>query len=162
MNEIKIGYKKILCPVDFSETSRKAFYKAVGYAQVFKAELTVLHVSERKLTTGGYEEVEGEAQDTARLEAGLIRRLDELQDAGHISTEERERVVLEITGGKPWAQIVDYADKNDIDVIIMGTHGRGGRGGLASVLIGSNTERVVRRAGCDVLAVRPDDYVVSL
>ena len=62
MANIDIGYKRILCPVDFSEPSRKAFYTAVGYARAFEAELIILHVSERRLVTGGYDEVEEEAE----------------------------------------------------------------------------------------------------
>ncbi|MEC9071273.1 MAG: universal stress protein [Myxococcota bacterium] len=159
MNNIEISYKRILCPVDFSETSRKAFYRAVGYSLLFKAELVVLHISERNLVTGGYEEVADEAQDTARLEAGLVRRLDELQEDGKIQQDERDRITLEISGGKPWVKIVKYATDHDVDLIIMGTHGRNR---LASMLIGSNAERVVRRASCNVLCVRPDGYEPQL
>ena len=159
MNDTNITYQRILCPVDFSETSRKAFYRAVGHSQLFKSELVVLHISERNLATGGYEDVAEEADDTARLEAGLVRRLDELQSDGKVSQEERDRILLEISGGKPWVEIVKYANDRNVDLIIMGTHGRNR---LASMLIGSNAERVVRRASCNVLCVRPDGYEPQL
>ena len=96
---------------------------------------------------------------TARLEAGLVRRLDELQQDGKIQQDERDRITLEISGGKPWVKIVKYATDHDVDLIIMGTHGRNR---LASMLIGSNAERVVRRASCNVLCVRPDGYEPQL
>jgi len=159
VNDIEITYQRILCPVDFSETSRKAFYRAVGYSRLFKAELVVLHISERNLVMAGYEEVADEAEDTARLEAGLVRRLDELQEDGKIQQDERDRITLEISGGKPWLKIVQHATDHDVDLIIMGTHGRNR---LASMLIGSNAERVVRRASCNVLCVRPDGYQPQL
>ena len=76
MSKTDISYTRILCPVDFSECSRKAFYNAVGYARHFSAELVILHVSERNMAVAGFDTVEDQHETMARLEAGLQRRLD--------------------------------------------------------------------------------------
>jgi len=156
---IDVNYTKILCPVDFSEPSRKAFYTAVAFARAFQAELVILHVSERRLATGGYEEVEEEAETVARLEAGLIRRLDELQADGALTDEDRERMTLEIAGGKPWTEIVRLSEAENIDLIVMATRGLTT---LKNMVIGSQAERVVRRAPCHVLCVKPDGFITQL
>jgi universal stress protein A len=155
IDPITVGYRRILCPVDFSECSRKAFYTAVAYARHFQAELDILHVSERTLSGAGYEEVEAEASLVVRLETGLKRRLDELQADGFVTDEDRERMILEIGGGKPYVEILRYAEERQVDLIVMGTHGHAG---LRHVLIGSQAERVVRRAACHVLTVKPDGF----
>lgn len=153
-----VRYRRILCPVDFSECSRKAFYTAVGYARLFQAELDILHVSERTLSGAGYAEIEAEASQVVRLESGLKRRLDELQADGHVTDIDRERMILEIAAGKPYIEILRYAEEREVDLIIMGTHGHSG---LRHVLIGSQAERVVRRAHCDILTVKPDGFGVE-
>ncbi|MEZ4266013.1 MAG: universal stress protein [Myxococcota bacterium] len=154
-DQTTVGYRRILCPVDFSECSRKAFYTAVGYARHFQAELDILHVSERTLSGAGYDEVEAEAAQVVRLESGLKRRLDELQADGFVTDADRERMILEIGGGKPYVEILRYAEERQVDLIVMGTHGHAG---LRHVLIGSQAERVVRRAACHVLTVKPDGF----
>ncbi len=149
-----VGYRRILCPVDFSETSRLAFYKAIGYSRLFKAELVLLHVEERNLTKG-YDQVEEVTELMDRLESGVIRRLDELQGDGQLTDADREHITLEISGGKPWLEIVRYAAEHDCDLIVMGTHGHTG---MRHMFIGSQAERVVRRSHCHVLCVKPKDY----
>ena len=55
MRKTDVTYSKILCPVDFSDCSRKAFYAAIGYARRFQAELVILHVVERNMSMAGFE-----------------------------------------------------------------------------------------------------------
>ena len=57
--------------------------------------------------------------------------------------------------GRPFAEIIAYARQNDIDLIVMGTHGRGA---IAHVFLGSTTEKVVRKAPCAVMTVRAPDH----
>jgi nucleotide-binding universal stress UspA family protein len=154
MFSTEIGYKHIVCPVDFSDTSRTAFYTAVGYGIRFGAKLTILHVREGT-RPNSYDEVEEEHGTLNRLESGLVRRLDELQEDGKVTREQRDRMFLEIRGGKPYIEILRFAIEEKADLVIMGTHGHTG---FKHLFMGSQAERVVRRAPCDVLTVKPDGY----
>ncbi|PKN53901.1 MAG: universal stress protein [Deltaproteobacteria bacterium HGW-Deltaproteobacteria-14] len=149
-----VSYTNILCPVDFSETSRKAFYRAVGYARLFGAKLTILHVREGG-PPSSVDDVEEDHNELTRLEEGLVRRLDELEEDGKVSREERDRMFLEIRGGKPWLEILRFATDDAADLIVMGTHGHTG---FRHIFMGSQADRVIRRAKCDVLTVKPDNY----
>lgn len=159
MSNTDVTYTRILCPVDFSECSRKAFYTAVGYARHFSAKLVILHVAERNMAVAGFESVEDQHETMDRLEAGLRRRLDELQRDGQVTDADRQRITLEIAGGKPWIEIIRHATVHECDLIIMGTHGHTG---LKHIVIGSQAERTVRRAPCHVLCVKPDGYESSI
>lgn len=154
--DTSVKYNKILVPIDFSDCSRKAFYVALRYAKVFDANTVLLHVRERQ---SSLDDIEQNAEELERLIAGVRRRLDELfADAGTESVD-RRRVTLETAGGKPWVEICNFANENSVDLIVMGTHGATG---LKSILIGSQCERVVRRANCHVLAVKPDGFDSTL
>jgi len=69
--------------------------------------------------------------------------------------EAARKVVRTIVTGTPFIEIVRYARENQIDLIVVGTHGRSG---LMHSLIGSVAERVVRKASCPVLTVRPEGH----
>lgn len=145
-------YKKILCAVDFSDCSRQAFYVAMKYTTLFDAECTLVHVRENTLTI---DDLEANEEQVATLEAGIRRRLDELAEQGGITAEHRKRLSFEVRGGKPWVEITELANETGVDLIIMGTHGVSG---LLKTLIGSQAERVVRRANCHVLVVKPSGF----
>lgn len=149
-----VVYNHILCPVDFSDCSTKAFYRAVGYSQLFNARLTVLNVRE-----GGpvsfYEDVTAGREALDVLRDGLVTRLNRLQEEGKVTREERDRITLETRNGKPFEEILRVAIQVKCDLIVMGTHGNTG---FKHLFMGSQAERVVRRAPCDVLTVKPDDY----
>lgn len=149
-----VVYNQILCPVDFSDCSTKAFYRAVGYSQLYRANLVILNVRE-----GGpvsfYEDVAAGREALDSLRDGLVARLNRLQEEGKITREERERITLETRNGKPFEEILRVALQTGSDLIIMGTHGNTG---FKHLFMGSQAERVVRRAPCDVLTVKPDNY----
>jgi nucleotide-binding universal stress UspA family protein len=107
------------------------------------------------MAVAGFETVEGQQEMMDRLEAGLRRRLDELQRDGEVTDADRQRISLEIAGGKPWIEIIRYAIQESCDLIVMGTHGHTG---LKHIVIGSQADRVVRRAPCPVLCVKPEGY----
>lgn len=153
MSELEV--KKILIPVDFSDTSRKAFYIGLKMAKMFDADTYVLHVNEPLNTfDSGFEAVEDTAGKVQRLEDGVKRRINELFEKGGIDQVDRRRVFTEIQGGKPHVVIVQFAKDKGIDLIVMGTHGHTG---LKAALIGSQSERVVRRAPCHVFVVKAED-----
>ncbi|MFT5430268.1 MAG: universal stress protein A [Myxococcota bacterium] len=145
-------YKRILCAIDFSDCSRQAFYVALKYSQLFEAEAVLLHVREKTVTADGLEQNE---EELVALERGIRRRLDELAAQDGITAEQRKRLDFEVRGGKPWVEITSYANDNEVDLIIMGTHGTTN---LLKSLIGSQAERVVRRANCHVLVVKPAGF----
>lgn len=66
---------------------------------------------------------------------------------------------MHVAVGRPFAEIIGYARRNDVDLIVMATHGRGA---IAHVLLGSTTEKVVRKAPCAVMTIRnrPEDFVM--
>ena len=151
---VDIDYKRIMVPVDFSDTSRKAFYVALKYSRLFSADTVCLHVQELGRSV---DQVEQGSAELERIEDGIKRRIDDLWAGGGLDEVDRRRVTVEIRGGKPWMEIIAAAEELGCDLIVMGTHGESGT--LKDFFIGSQAERVVRRAPCDVLVVKPPQLV---
>jgi nucleotide-binding universal stress UspA family protein len=142
--------RNILVPTDFSETSDAALTYAINMAQGFGAQLYLLHVPAK---TG--EDLEANFP-VGQFETAVRERLDSVLSREEI-TRLRPEYVLRI--GRPADEIVRYADAQNVDLIIMGTHGRSG---VAHMLMGSVAEHVVRMAPCPVLLVRhPKRAVVA-
>jgi universal stress protein A len=149
-----IDIKNILVATDFSEASDAALNYGRALARHFNACLHLLHVVQdvsAQAFGDGYiatmPEIQTEVEDAARkqLAALLIDNDDKPL---------RSRSVL-MRSGIPAAAIVDYAKESGIDIIVMGTHGRGA---FAHLLMGSVAERVVRTAPCPVLTVRHPEH----
>jgi len=151
----ELEYKKILVPIDFSDTSRKAFYVALKYAKVFDADTHVLHVLEPLDTFDSTSKVEKHTAEVQRVEEGVKRRVDELFERAGLAEVDRRRITISVRGGKPWREILDCAHYQKADLIVMGSHGHTS---FKELLLGSTTERVVRKASAHVLCVKPDDY----
>jgi nucleotide-binding universal stress UspA family protein len=148
-----IDLHRILVPTDFSKFSENALTYAVAFAEKFGAELYLLHV----------------VQDLALFippevaAAPVTVSVTQLATAAHEALDRTIResnlnrfgVKREVREGNPFTEIVRFAKEQDIDLIIMGTHGRTG---LAHVLLGSVTEKVVRKAPCPVLTVRHPEH----
>lgn len=146
-----IALKKILVATDFSEPSDAALAYGCELARNFGGQLVVLHVVENTLTAAvgadGFVFALPDLQRT--VEAAGQKRVDEL-----ISLEDRTLLGAQgviVTSNAPALAIVEYAKGSDINLIVIGTHGRGG---MAHLLLGSVAERVVRSAPCPVLTVR--------
>jgi nucleotide-binding universal stress UspA family protein len=144
-----IDLKRILVPTDFSETSEAALRYGVELARRFGARLYLLHVAEHpgeavedECSTGLFERMQNDAYDR-------LPYLLNVKDRRELRPECAMRL------GTPWEEIVQHADEHDIDLIVMGTHGRDG---LARVLLGSVAETVVRRALCPVLTVHHPEH----
>jgi nucleotide-binding universal stress UspA family protein len=142
--------KRIVCPTDFSEAAAPAERQAVALARPLGAEIVLLHVATESPL---WRETLGTAQVREVFEAqrrwvadALAERVVALAGQG-VSA----RAVVKV--GVPWEQIVRVAADEDADMIVMGTQGRTG---LDRLLLGSVAERVVRRAPCPVLTVRPE------
>ncbi len=145
-----LSVKTILVPTDFSEASEAALRYGRALADAFGASLHLVHVMEDLLAHAWAaeiytasvpnlrEEIEKEARE--RLAAMLPE-----PDRTHYRAE------VGLLAGNPFVEIVRYAKANSVDLIVMGTHGRGP---IAHILLGSVAERVVRKAPCPVLTVR--------
>jgi nucleotide-binding universal stress UspA family protein len=143
----KLPYTRLLCPVDFSDSSEAALQFACSLAEEADARLTIVHVfdwqpDEDRLTarfdTAAYFEVlEGQARE----------RLDRL-----VSDEARVwcRPETVTAHGKPYREILALADANDVDLIVLGVRGRNP---IDLALFGSTASQIVRRARCPVLTV---------
>jgi nucleotide-binding universal stress UspA family protein len=143
--------KQILVATDFSDPSDVALEYGRALARTFGASLHVLHVMENLFLRP----VPG---DPYVLKAGAARHL-----ADRITDEDRgalRAVVTLETSDNPAQEIVKYARGHNVDLIVMGTHGRSA---IAQLLMGSVAEKVVRTAPCPVLTVRhPEhDFVVK-
>jgi nucleotide-binding universal stress UspA family protein len=143
--------KNILVATDFSEPSNAALAYGRELAARFNAGLHVLHIAENiYITTFGAETYAAVAPDLqAEVERSARARLEQLVLDSDGSGPRTTPVVM--TSGAPAFAIIDYAGEHGIDLIVMGTHGRGA---LAHLVMGSVAERVVRLAPCPVLTVR--------
>ena len=141
--------KAILVPSDFSETSDAALTYAISMAQTFGARLYLLHVPGKNGENIEMNFPVGRFEKTARERLGAVLTPEEI---------ERLRPEYAMRIGVPAEEIVRYADARDIDLIIMGTHGRSG---VAHLLMGSVAEHVVRAAPCPVLLVRRPKAVAA-
>lgn len=132
---------RILVPTDFSPPSDAALAYARVLCAAFGASLHLLHVATERVLPP---HATGDADAGAAALREIQRRLN---------ADDRRRGVLGrvIEGPDPAAEIARYAGTTGSDLIVMGTHGRGG---LAHLLIGSVAEKVVRTAPCPVLTVR--------
>lgn len=147
-----IGLKRILVPTDFSKTSEAAVTYAAELAKAFNASLHLLHVLERSSAAS----LEFPLQLEQEMEQAAEKRL------GSILTDEQKAALrpgFAIVAGDPFLEIVRYAHANGMDLIVMGTHGRGLVGHM---LMGSVAEKVVRKAPCPVLVVRhPQHHLLT-
>ncbi len=143
--------KRILFPTDFSDASRHALEYAVYMQKMFNAELEIAHVifDETYLITmyvpqGTLQGFLGE------LEAGAQQHLDEFVKSCDLLKD--VKYTTKLLKGTPYTEIVKWAEESKTDLIVIGTHGRTG---LEHVLFGSTAEKVIGRAPCPVLTVKP-------
>lgn len=143
-----INIKSILVPTDFSECSDAALKYGRALAASFGASLHMLHVVPDPYTqpwgAEAFSASLGDVVDQWLKEA--VRRTTE-----SIPEQERPAVKASSVIGTPSFEIIRYAKDRGIDLIVIGTHGRGP---FAHMLLGSVAEKVVRRAPCPVLTVR--------
>jgi len=147
--------KKILYPTDFSEHSLYALPYAKELAKNCSAEIHCFHVVDESyqywLGAGEaampvvmpVEDIKKSAQE--HMKQFVEKHFGDLLDC----------VVTNIDTGRPFVEIIRYAQGNEIDLIVIATHGHGA---LASMLLGSVTEKVVRKSSCPVLTVRHPEH----
>jgi nucleotide-binding universal stress UspA family protein len=151
-----ITLKHVLVATDFSEPSEAALAYGRELARNFGATLTVVHIVDDILTRaygidGGM--IIGDPDVQRRYEANAREQAEAL-----LGTDDRidlKATTVLLVSNSPAAAIVSYAREANVDLIVMGTHGRGG---VAHLLMGSVSERVVRTAPCPVLTVRHPEH----
>jgi nucleotide-binding universal stress UspA family protein len=143
-------FKQILVPTDFSNASRTALEYAIDLATRYGASIHLLHVVDEPayVTTypdgyfAGLPELRQQLVDDANRQLALTAQICEVANVPFNT---------QLATGRPAPTVVQHAADSDADVIVMGTHGRGG---LEHFILGSVAERVVRTAPCPVLTVR--------
>jgi nucleotide-binding universal stress UspA family protein len=144
-----ILFRKILVATDGSEQVRKAVDSAIEIAKLNDAKLYAVYV----VAVGGYAITPSKDMEWERaVKEQLIKEGKEatnyVEDTGRVAKIEIESIILE---GNPADEIINFAEKNDIDLIVMGTQGKSA---IQRFLIGSVAENVVRHFDKIVLVVR--------
>jgi nucleotide-binding universal stress UspA family protein len=151
-----IEMRRVLCPVDFSETSRHALEHALAVARWYEARVTVLHVIHPLLVLDPpvlFVEAsrEPELADVGSMHVRLRQWLDAANAPGDVD--------IAVDEGNPVGRILRHAASLPADLIVMGTHGRSGFDRFA---MGSVAEKVLRKAGCPVVTVPPPAIATSV
>ncbi|MBI4547062.1 MAG: universal stress protein [Ignavibacteriae bacterium] len=143
-----ISLKRILVPIDFSDYSKNALKYAVSFASHFKAELLLVYVVEPTIYPADFSfgqvalpSLENELRERGKVE---LKNLVKSHVTGKVSAQTIVRT------GKPFLEILHTAKEENIDLIIIATHGHTG---VEHILFGSTAEKVVRKAPCPVLVV---------
>lgn len=155
-----IRAKRILWPTDFSELALRACKYAKAFRDLFGSELHVLHVIALPLPM--------DVALAMPAETPISVPEPELREAAH---EGLERIIdeqfngdsdvkREVLFGTAWSGVCEYAQREEIELIVVSTHGRTG---LQHVLIGSTAERIVQHAPCPVLVIKDEqrDFVTD-
>lgn len=149
-----MSFTRILFPTDFSDTAEHALGYVRDLAERHDARVHLLHVVRDPMS-----------QTWAGEAAGIV-----IPDLLKTWTEDAERHLRELSlngfrtdrvvrVGHPFVEIIQYAKDNEIDLIVMGTHGRGP---VEHMLLGSVAEKVVRKAPCPVLTVRKPGHAFEM
>jgi nucleotide-binding universal stress UspA family protein len=140
---------KVLVPIDFSDYSKSALRYAVNFAKSFNAEIIVIYVVEPVIYPPDFSmgqiampSINTEWDDRAK---------DELQKLAKSEIIGAVKVKTIIKTGKPFVEIIETAKEENVDLIIIATHGHSG---VEHILFGSTAEKVVRKAPCPVLTLR--------
>lgn len=149
-------WKKICCPIDFSHPSHDALRVAVDLSRLSDADLYLLHVFQ----VPAYSFYGSTVFPAAGMVERLVERIDSLLEQWRTEAQRlgAPRVHARRTEGMPHLEINRFANQEDCDLIVIGTHGHTG---LKHVLIGSVAEKVVRAAECPVLSVHPRPAEIS-
>ena len=151
LSRIAIG--KILLATDFSSESQNALKCAISLAKRYESKLFLTHaISEEASLTAGdaWPAMTDIARRNAEKSMAELERTEELQSLPH-------EVVMQ--SGETWEVLSRLVSDQNIDLIIMGTHGSGG---IDKLMLGSTAEKVVRHATCPVLTIGPHVRLLSL
>ena len=145
-----IRIQEVIVATDFSEPANVALDYGRNFARAFDAHLHVVHVANDLATAAPVSEI---PMDLTKVQAQIEAEADTSLE-GVITDDDRRSLKVKkvlLTSSTPARAILTYATEVRADLIIVGTHGRGG---LAELLLGSVAQKVVRSAPCPVLTVR--------
>jgi nucleotide-binding universal stress UspA family protein len=149
-----IDLRRILVPTDFSKSSANALTYGAAFATRFGAELHLLHV---------VQDLALFIPEAVMVAPPMVPPVEQFISAARIALDRavkdlgvmEVRIIPEVAEGAPFEEIVRFAREQNIDLIVMGTHGHTG---LAHLFLGSVADKVVRRAPCPVLTVRHSEH----
>lgn len=146
---MKLKIKKIMVPTDFSETSKMALAHAAFLARLIRAELMLVHVQAYNPFYFEIPEPLLVIKDTEKIDLFVQEKLNEF--AKEIQSEYGINAILRSPRGKVSHEIMQLAQHEKTDLIIMGTHGAKG---FEELFIGSNASKVINLAPCPVLTIQ--------
>ncbi len=146
---MKLNIKKVLVPIDFSDYSKEALNYSLNFINCFNAELTLIYVIEPVIYPPDFSATQisippTEVEITKNAEESLNQLINK-----EIPSDIKVKSIIKT--GKPFVEIVETASEEDIDLIIISSHGHSG---VEKILFGSTAEKVVRKAPCPVLTLR--------
>lgn len=145
-----IGIERVLCAVDFSEFSRHALDDALAVAHWYDAELTVIHVVPLVPSSAVADPAVASVPIVHLEERDVADATAELRDFVGTAAAPSDRIKSAVLVGAVVPRILDQARECRADLLVVGTHGRSG---FERFLLGSVSERVLRKAPCPVLTV---------
>jgi nucleotide-binding universal stress UspA family protein len=145
-----MAFNRILCAVDFSETSLEAFRRAAEIARRFASSLYVLHVIEARPVTPNLIGEDAVGEMAVELEEKATAALESLVESS-ASYLEGVPLDLEVTAGRAFVEILNQAREWSADLIVLGAKGAAA---LEQIVVGGTAERVMKDAACSTLIVR--------
>ena len=143
--------KKILCAVDLSEHSKMVAEYAITLAKALDAEITVLYTAPSLSQYVGFHVPPSSIENfVGEIVTGAEQSMEEF--IAEAFTDPSVKAEGKILSGYAAQEIVGFATNNDMDIIVMGTHGRTG---IDRMLFGSVAEKVVKTATMPVMTIRP-------
>jgi nucleotide-binding universal stress UspA family protein len=145
-------YKRVLVPVDGSETSNRALTAALQLARNTSGRVRLVHVVDELAYVSGYDQYGGSSGQLIKVirESGA-KILDEAMAIAQAAGVEAEKMMFDNPGERLGETVAHEAKRWNADLIVVGTHGRRGVG---RVLLGSGAEQIIRLAPVPVLVVR--------
>jgi nucleotide-binding universal stress UspA family protein len=145
-----IEIRRILCPIDFSDFSRRALDHAVSISRWYESTITLLHVCRAVVPVAAYAPAIGVLPSVALTPEDRDALLAAMKRFAEGEAGTNVPIELDIVEGSTAAAIIAKADTMQADLLVMGTHGRSG---FEHLVLGSVTEKVLRKATCPVLTV---------